>query len=331
MLGRFSSLQVAHGAAGIGLLCWIVLVVLICWRSTQAEPKGTTGLPWAWIEHHPIDRPTADHQIPVEDAEDGEPAVASDLSCPDIDDFRMEVRVALGQIERELRVLRTQAHSSSFIEIEQRLTAIQQQLAVQQQITVHGDQHNTQYAMLSQRIERLTKLIGQMNRPADPPISALTAIPAPELVTKLYPLDDLTVADVRPLVEPLLSPDVGLLASTAETSTAERSAILVRDRVEVIAKVDQLLAELTARPFQIELQISQDTTTSSAIATPAQSRFTTAHGQPIRWIGDVLEAAPCAEPAWVTVETETEFLAPRPATQPRLQLSITPRIVRERR
>lgn len=335
MLGRFSSLQVAHGAAGMGLLCWIVLVALTCWRSTQAEPGDTSGLPWAWIEHHPIDRPTADQESPLADVpEGGEPEVPHDVACPDIDGFREEVRTALRQIERQLKDLQTQPCSRSITEIEQRLTAMHQQLAIHQQISDHvdhaGDQHDARYLLLSQRIEHLTRLISQMTRPVEPPISALTAIPAPELVTKLYPLEDLTVADVRPLIEPLLSPDVGLLASTTETSPAQRGAILVRDRPDVIAAVDQMLAALTAPPLKIELQITRDAATSE-MASPSSSLLTTAHGQPVRWIGDVMEAAPCTEPPWITVESESEFLVPQPATPARLQLSITPRIVRERR
>lgn len=328
MLSQVSPLMFVRGSGIISLLCWIILTAI--WRGPFPPSWEKCDLQLWQVK---VSQPTTlDLQETLGKLAPGPLADWDPIICTEEDIWPMDViqaRQAAWQqhILQELRDLRRELSNRPQQDTAEVL------LLIQDAIHAHQEQYqeNTQ-ADLRLLQDRLNQLIDEMfaSRPVEPPVSALTAIPEPELVTKLYPLDDLTVADVRPLIEPLLSADVGWLASTSETSEAARAAVLVRDRPAVISMVDQLLAELTAPPLKIELQITQDTTTSPATATP-QTRFTTTHGQPIRWMGEPTEAAPCVEPPWVSVENETEFLVPRPVTPPRLQLSITPRIVRERR
>jgi len=325
VLGRFSSLSVAHGAAGIGLLCWAILTALMVLQTTQSQPQALTVLPLALIDQNSLGLPKMENR-PT--ATEGLPDDSAAPSGPAIDDSLAAIQTQLARIERQLNAIPVQSHNTTAVEILHKLAAIQ--TAIDLQLPVSSADSSAEISRLAWRIEELTAMIHGLSRPVESPISALTAIPTLELVTKLYPLDDLSVADVRPLIEPLLSTDVGLIAGTSEASAAQRAAILVRDRPEVIAVIDQMLAELTATPLKIELQITQETAPGDGL-TPVPARFTTGHGQPVRWTGDAMASAPCLEPPWIRMESESEFPTPKPAIPPRLQLSITPRIVRERR
>jgi len=123
----------------------------------------------------------------------------------------------------------------------------------------------------------------------------------PETITKLYRLKHLSGAEIRPFIQPLLTPGLGTVSFATIRERVARTtyrdpprAILVKDLPSVLADVDRLMIELDQPPaYGMALPKAGEPLRDSA---QLPDRVQTTPTLPIRYVESVPVVAPYSSP-----------------------------------
>ena len=272
-LDRQRPLRAASRALMIALGCWAILLLVSYGRgSARSQPATAAGdLPTLTVKAPvatiPVLPPRKPEVPPVtrnmvsalqQQVTAGQQALRDQLSALQTDNqaLRMELQQLQHSVERvhqDLAQVATQA------EVTQLAAAVAHR-------SDHGDQQ-------LQALE--SRLFAALQARPEPQLELAAS---PLLTTKLYLPAYLTADQLGPLLEPLLTPGIGLWAAGGRDAAAAMHGLLVRDRPEVVALVDQLIDELDRPPLRVELDVAVE-----APASPSEGAATPQRLASDRW------------------------------------------------
>ncbi len=273
MLPPDNPVRLAGWVTAAGLCCWLLLAAgnglespqrivdgrRLATSATSAQlatwsgPATLVNAPEESSESPIIPPPPADLVAPLNDVIDELDSVAAEpLDAAPLPAERAAADLATisGNQQRlvdEIAALREQLQRDDpAVEWKPRFAALQQAM--------------TQLAPLEPAlagvVDDLRVEIAQMRlalQAAEKPLDA--EVEREVLTTKLYRLAHVRKAELQPLIEKLLTPNIGLWAAS-ESAEEQSTAILVRDRPEVIGHVDRLIAELDRPLWNVELEVA---------------------------------------------------------------------------
>lgn len=222
-----------------GLACWSVLALAPLINSSQtAQATSTADVAQPIGDGEPKATPPVSEALPLSQwsreiaslaARQDEllqslASVRRSLARQQVDDS-LERRVA-GVVEAQLARQRPESPSIS-----------------REELIAHWTQQSEHHTRLQRLVTDLQAEVSRLSEAMSQPAVATLAAPRPVLTTKLYRPLRLRADALAPLVQTLLTPEIGLWAAVTLPGE-ERDAILICDEPDVIAQVDRLIAEL---------------------------------------------------------------------------------------
>lgn len=124
-----------------------------------------------------------------------------------------------------------------------------------EELVAQWTRQTEQNARLQQLVADLQAEVSRLSEVVSQSVVSNVATPRPVLTTKLYRPLRLRADALEPLVQTLLTPEIGLWA-TVSLPGDERDAILICDQPDVIAQIDLLIAELDQPLPGLEFEFS---------------------------------------------------------------------------
>lgn len=112
-----------------------------------------------------------------------------------------------------------------------------------EELIAQWTQQSEHHTRLQRLVTDLQAEVSRLSEAMSQPTVATPASPRPNLTTKLYRPLRLRADALAPLVQTLLTPEIGLWAAVTLPGD-DRDAVLICDEPDVIAQVDRLIAEL---------------------------------------------------------------------------------------